>query len=209
MEGRHPIIVIGRSFGAGGRAIGKRLSAQLGISFYDTELLKEAAAEFGFAREVFARADERRPSMLRRLVTQVYGIQEAYMSDALSPESLYQAQSSVIRAIAKREPCIIIGRSADYILRDFPGLLSVFVHAPIAFRARKIVERGDASDELEAIELAKQKDRSRQDYYNYFTGRQWGVASNYDLTLDSSLLNAELNAGFIASYLDKVLSFPS
>lgn len=205
MANDYPIVSIGRSFGAGGRAIGRSLSAILDIPEYDNELLKEAAEEFGFSREVFARADEKRPSVLKRLVTQIYGVQEAYnIGSNLSPENLYQAQSLVIRSIAKRGPCIIIGRTADYILRDFPGLLKVFIHAPLAYRACKIVERGDAADEMEAIELARIKDRRRQEYYNYFTGRDWGVASNYDLTLDSSLLPPDENARIIASYLEKL-----
>ena len=205
MEFNHPIISIGRSFGAGGRAIGRALSSLLGIPVFDKELLKESAEEFGFSKEIFLRADEKRPSRFRRLVTQAYGVQEAYISDTLSPENIYQAQSLVIRAIARREPCIMIGRTADYILRDFPGLLRVFVHAPLTHRAKKIVERGDALSDIEAINLAKIKDKNRQEYYNYFTGRKWGEASNYDLTLDSSLLTPEENAEFISQYLKKVL----
>lgn len=200
MENSNPIITIGRSFGAGGRAIGKCLSEMLGIPVYDNELLKEAAQQFGFSKEIFARADEKRPSVFRRFVSHAYGVQEAYIADALSPENLYQAQSAVIRAIAKKSPCIFIGRTADYILRDFPGLLSVFLHAPLAFRAIKIVERGDASSEIEAIELANRRDKKRQEYYNYFTGRQWGVASNYDLTLDSSLHSPNQSADFIVKF---------
>ena len=205
MENDHPIISIGRSFGAGGRAIGRRLAAILDVPLFDNELLKEAAEEFGFSREVFVSADEKRPSIIKRFVTQMYGVQEAFNSSVtLTVENLYQAQSLVIRAIAKRGSCIIIGRTADYILRDFPGLLKVFVHAPLSYRAKKIVERGDAASEIEAIELARQKDKKRQEYYNYFTGRRWGAASNYDLTLDSSLLLPQDSAEFIALYLKKI-----
>lgn len=207
METAYPIITIGRSFGAGGRAIGRRLSSLLEIPFYDNELLKAAAAEFGFASEIFARADEKKPSIFKRLVTQAYGVQEAYLSDALSSETLYQAQSQVIRSIASLGPCIIIGRTADYILRDFPGTVKVFVHAPLAYRAQKIVERGDAATSEEAIELARQKDRNRQEYYNYFTGREWGTAANYDLTVDSSLLTPQLSAEVISFFIKKVLKF--
>lgn len=199
----HTVIVIGRCFGAGGRAIGRELSAILGVPCYDDELLKEAAREFGFPSEVFARADEKRPPLFKRLVSQAYGVQEAYVPTVTS-ENLYQAQSRVIRQIASRGPCIIIGRTADYILRDFPGLVSVFLHAPLAFRARKIVERDDAPSVEDAIELARRKDRSRQEYYNYLTGRRWGCASNYDLTLDSSLLPVEAIASIIATFVGKI-----
>lgn len=197
------VIVIGRCFGAGARAIGGLLSRSLGMPVYDREVLKEAAEGFGFSREFFARADEKRPSLFKRLVTQAYGVQEAFLSDTFSSENIYQAQSKVIRAIARRGPCIIIGRTADYILRDFPGLLSVFLHAPLSYRAPKIVERGDAASEEEAIELARQMDKRRQEYYNYFTGRQWGCAINYDLTLDSSLLPPEKTAEIIATFFNE------
>lgn len=200
---KHPVISIGRSFGAGGRAIGRRLAALMDFPFYDKELLKEAAHEFGFSSEIFQRADEKKPSIFKRLVTQAYGVQENFMPEALSTENLYQAQSLVIRSLAKRGPCIIIGRTADYILRDFPGLVKIFLHAPVAYRARKIIERGDASDEVEAIELARRKDTGRRDYYNYFTGRHWGEAANYDLTLDSSLLPQEETAEIIMDFIKK------
>ena len=205
MEKEGTVISIGRSYGAGGRAIGRRLSALRGIPCYDNELLKEAAKEFGISGEIFSKVDEKRPTLLKRLVTQTYGIQETFnIGRNLSGETIYQAQSLVIRAIAKRGPCIIIGRTADYILRDFEGLLKVFVHAPVAWRALRIVERGDAPTEEEAIDLARQKDRRRQAYYNYFTGREWGMASNYDLCIDSSLLTPEKNAEIIAVYLEKI-----
>ena len=200
MEKISPIITIGRSFGAGGRSIGKCISAILGIPFYDNEILQEVAREFGFSKSIFARADEKRPSRFRRIISHAYGVPEAYMADTLGPENLYQAQSLVIRSIARRGPCIIIGRTADYILRDFEGLVSVFLHAPLSYRALKIVERGDAPSEVEAIEMARNKDRRRQEYYNYFTGRQWGVASNYNLTLDSSLLPSEDSARLIIEF---------
>lgn len=199
------VVSIGRSFGAGGRAIGRALSSIMEIPFYDNELLKEAAREFGLSKDIFARADERRPSMFKRLVTQIYGVQETFnISSSMTAENLYQAQSLVIRSIASRGPCIIIGRTADYILRDFPGLVKVFFHAPVAYRALKIMERGDAPSEIAAIELARSKDRGRREYYNYFTGRHWGEASNYDLTFDSSLLAPEEYAALLASYIGKL-----
>lgn len=209
MENIYPIISIGRSFGAGGRAIGRELSRILEIPFYDQELLKEAARECGFPSDVFARVDEKRPSALKRLVTQMYGVQEAFNYSAnFTSENIYQAQSLVIRAIAKRGPAIFIGRTADYVLRDFPGLLKVFIHAPLSYRALKIVERGDASTEEEAIELARRKDRCRRDYYNYFTGRHWGSASNYDFSLDASLMSAQKCAEVIAFFLKLIQNNP-
>ena len=184
MENYNQVIVIGRCFGAGGRTVGRNLAATLNIPFYDNELLAEAASKFGFSREVFARVDEKRPSFLKRLLTQSYGVQESFGNDTLSAETLYHAQSRVIKAIAACGPCVIVGRTADYILRDLPNLVSVFLHAPLSLRAKQIVERGDSPSLEEAIELARQKDRQRQEYYDYFTGRHWGEASNYDLTIN-------------------------
>lgn len=198
----YPIIVIGRSFGAGGRAIGKLLSERLGIPYYDNELLMETARQFGLQSHIFAGADEKRPSFFKRLLTQSYGVQEAYGQDTLSSEALYQAQSRVIRNIAERGSCIIVGRTADYILRDYPGLKSIFLHAPVEYRAAKIVARGDAPTTEEAIELARRRDRDREAYYNYFTGRHWGEATNYTLTLDSSKADPGRIVDLITSYLE-------
>lgn len=197
----HPVVVIGRRFGAGGRAIGKIVAERLGISYYDNELLMETARQFGFSRHIFDGADEKRPSFLKRLLSQSYGVQEAYNTEALSCESLYQAQSRVIRSIAQKGPCVIVGRTADYILRDFSSLTSIFLHAPLQYRASKIMDRGDASSLEEATELAKRRDKDREAYYNYFTGRQWGVASNYGLSLDSSAGEPAEIADFIIAFL--------
>lgn len=200
MQEDYPIIVIGRSFGAGGRAIGKLLSSYLSIPYYDNELLKAAAEEFGFSSSVFASVDEKRPSWLKRLLTLSYGVQENYNPEALSSETLYQAQSRVIRSIADKGPCIFVGRTADYILRDYPGVISIFLHAPLEYRAAKIMARGDASSKEEALELARLRDRERESYYNYFTGRKWGSAPNYTLSLDSSQSSPERLVDVILTY---------
>lgn len=202
MEDSHKIIVIGRSFGSGGRRIGKRVGHLLGIPFYDRELLQEASAEYGYSRKVFALADEKKPSLLKRFVTQSYGVQETYQPDAFSVESLYAIQSKVIREIARKGPCVIVGRTADYILRDFEKLLSVFIHAPIDFRARNALERGDAENMERALEITRKIDREREHYYNSFSGRKWGMASNYHLSLDAAAIGDETAARIIADIYD-------
>lgn len=181
-----PIIVIGRSFGAGGRALGHELARLMDLTYYDNELLSAAASKLGFENEIFARADEKRPSFFRRFVTRSYGVQETFTPDTLSGESLYEAQSRVIKEVAGAGGCVIVGRTADYILRDHPSLTSIFLHAPKTFRASKILERGDAADLKSALELARKCDREREAYYNYFTGRKWGHSENYHYTFDSS-----------------------
>lgn len=192
------IIVIGRSFGSGGRNIGKKIAEKIGIPFYDRELLKRASAEFGYSPHIFELADEKKPTLLKRIVSQSYGIAETYQPDTISVESLYQIQSRVIHSIAERSSCVIVGRTADYILRDFPNVISIFIHSPIEKRAREILSRGDASNLEKAMEKAKKIDRKRESYYNFFSGKKWGVADNYHLSFDSSKLSAETIAEIVA-----------
>ena len=200
MSEKNKIIVIGRSFGSGGRKIGARIAEKLGLPFYDRELLKQASTEFGYSPHIFAHADEKRPSLLKRIVSQSYGIAESYQTDTISVESLYEIQSRVIRSVAERSSCVIVGRTADYILRDFPGLISIFIHSPIEERAREIIDRKEAPDMNKAIDLATKIDKERESYYNFFSGKKWGHASNYHLTFDSSMLNADT----IAEIVEKV-----
>ncbi len=194
------VIVIGRQFGSGGRKIGKAVAARLGIGYYDKELLSEAAGSMGFSPDIFVAADEKRPSPFRSLLQGVYGIADNFHTTTMCGERLYRAQSDVIRKICEMGRCVIVGRTADYVLREHPGLVSVFLHAPIESRARKIVERGDATTIDQAIDLARKRDNDREDYYNYFTGRHWGEASNYHLTLDSSSLPEERATDIIVAF---------
>lgn len=181
------VIVIGRQYGGGGRKLGKTLAARFGVPYYDKELLAEAAKTMGYSEKIFDRADEKKPSILRSLLSFNYGATSApYNTFSLTNENIYRLQSDVIRRICEKSSCVIVGRTADYIMREHPGLLSIFVHAPLEKRVAGIIERGEAGDENEARELINRKDHDRESYYNYFTNRHWGRASNYDLTVDSS-----------------------
>lgn len=195
------IIVIGRQFGSGGREIGRLLASQLGVPYYDKELLREAAKRFGYRHELLEKADERRPSPFRALFDAGYG-SPTYGLSGLGRERLYLAQSEVIRRIVAEGPCVIVGRTADYIVRDDERLTSVFLHCDDAARARRIIGRHDCADEAAAIEMARKRDRHRENYYNYFTGRKWGHAANYHLTLDVSKLSAEAAAKLILHFLE-------
>lgn len=199
----HPVFVIGRRFGAGGRAIGKALAAKLGIPYFDKSLLEEAARNSGLSPEVFAHADEKRPSIFRQWITAAYGVADNSGYETFSGNSLYRAQSEVMRSLAQKGPCVFVGRSADYILRDFPGLVSVFIHASDGSRAERIVNRGDALDSAKALELAYRRDRDRENFYNYFTDRHWGHADNYHLSFDSSSMSAEDAADLIIAFSGK------
>lgn len=196
------VIVIGRQFGSGGRRIGRALAERLGIAYYDKTLLSEAAAKLGFNKEIFANADERKPSFLSSLTGLSFGA-DSWSSPGLSSEKIYLAQSRAIRDIISRKPCVIVGRTADYIGRDLPNLISIFLHSPIEKRARHIMERGDSPSVKEAIELARKRDKEREGYYNYYTGRHWGVADNYHLSIDSSSMSDNNIIDIIVAYLEK------
>lgn len=196
------VVVIGREFGSGGRAVGRIIANRLGIPYYDKELLSEAAGRLGFSPAIFADADEKRPSMFRSLMQGLYGVPDHFNTDSMSGEGVYQSQSRTIREICSKDSCVIVGRTADYVMRDHPGLVSVFLHAPVGFRAKKILDRGDASTLQQATEMARKSDRNRAHYYNYFTGRDsWGKASNYHLSLDASRLSNEVAADIIISFI--------
>lgn len=196
------VIVIGREFGSGGRRIGQKLARRLGCAYYDKELLTEAAASMGFMPEIFDLHDEKKPSVLNSFFQSFYGITQSYNENACGGASLYREQSKVIKRLCEQGPCIIVGRTADYVLRDHPRLLSVFLHSPLEHRAARIVERGEASTETEAMEMAQRRDRERESYYNYYTGRRWGRANNYHLTLDASRLDDDTIVSLLANIVN-------
>lgn len=196
------IIVIGRQFGCGGRAIGKRIAEALSIPYYDKTLLSEASREHGYSPTLFHQVDERRPSFFRNFL----GLQSgttfpASQPGTLSGETLYQQQSEVIRSICEKGSCVIVGRTADYVMRDHPGMVSLFIHAPIDFRIKNIIERGDAATHREAEDLARRFDRTRESYYNYYTNRHWGTADNYHLCFDASKIDADAIVALFVSHL--------
>lgn len=186
------VIVIGREFGSGGRTVGKLLATKLGIDYYDTELLDKAAAAEGVHPEVFKDHEEKRPSRLKALLQGAYGIADNFHTVPLSGERIYRVQSKIIKDVSDKGSCVIVGRNADFILREHPKLLSVFLHSDIEKRAQRIVDRGEAENLEKAVEMARQKDKRRESFYNFYTGeKRWGVASNYDLTLDTTRLKSE------------------
>lgn len=187
------LIVIGRQFGSGGRRIGKLLADALGVPYYDRTLLSEAARQMGMSADVFERHDERRPSLIRSLLSFTYGSSNVDVnSSPMSDEKVYELQSRVIRDICSRESCVIVGRTADYIMRDHPRMVSIFIHAPLEFRIANTLRKQEAKDEKEAEEMAHRHDHGRQSYYNYYTNRDgWGLASNYHLTFDASRISDE------------------
>ncbi len=183
---RKRIITISREFGSGGRTIGKMAAEELGISCYDRELIEKVAAETGFGREYIREQGEDVPA--RNLFAYSFvgrGV------DGLSPEDyLWSAQSKVIWELAEKEPCVIVGRCADYVLRNRADCLNVFIHASMEKRADRIVRLYGECDKSPNKRL-REKDKRRKVNYKYYTEREWGIAQNYHLTLDSGELGPE------------------
>ena len=193
------IINIGRQFGGGGLGVAYELGRKLGIPVYDKELIQKAAQDSGFSKELFEESDERKRFFsLSSIFANRFSDTENYMSDS----GLFKIQSETIRKIAEQGSAVIVGRCADYILRDMECTLDVFLTSPLDVRAARLSERLGISVE-EAEKLAEEKDKARAEYYNYYTFTDWGVASTYDLCLDSSLLGVEGPADFIIDFARK------
>lgn len=197
MKDNELIINVGRQFGSGGRLVALALGRKLGIPVYDQELIAKAAEQSGFSKELFANSDEKRNLLaLSSFILDVgrFGSADNYMSD----NQLFVIQSNVIRSLADKGPAIFIGRCSDYILRD-RKCLDVFVTATDEVRIKRIAERMNITPE-QADSLMRKKDRTRETYYNYYTFGNWGVASNYDLCVDSSVLGIEGTADMIIDF---------
>lgn len=193
------IINIGRQFGAGGLSVAHALSKRLGIPVYDKELLKKAAQESGFSAEFFEQSDEKKRFFsLSAIFTNGFGDTENYMSD----RGLFKMQSQAIRAIADQGSAIIVGRCSDYILREMDCALNIFLTAPVENRAESIKDEYGLSLE-EAMKFVVEKDKERADYYNYYTFGDWGIASTYDLCINSAVLGIEGTADYIIEFITK------
>ena len=189
------IITISREFGSGGRTIGKAVAQKLGIPCYDAELITEMAKQSGFAEDYVREAGEYAPGGL---------LNSMFTSRAGGPTNediLWQIQCNIVAQLAKKGPCVIVGRCGDYILRDRPDVLKVFVHADMAFRAKRIVEVYGQREESPEQRL-KEKDKRRSTYYRFYTGRKWGQLDTYDLMLNSGVLGIEKCTELICTIFD-------
>ncbi len=196
------VITIARQYGSGGRTIGQMLAKELGVEYYDKDLIIKASEESGINVDLFAKADEKSKSFFTKLKKKNYGgdVLSPDSSDFTSEENLFNYQAKIIRDLAEKESCIIIGRAADYILKDRNDVLSVFVHAPQEFLMEQAAKKHSMSDrELEKY-IAK-IDRARADYYKAHTGREWTDARNYHLCLDSSRLGFDRCVEEIIAYM--------
>jgi len=203
MAEKNVIINVGRQLGSGGHDIGRMLALDFGARYYDRELLNLAAKESGFSEKLFEAHDERK-GFLRGL----FNIQAAHVSEGslyrtgFTQENLFQFQSEAIRKAAQEGACVFVGRCADYILRDFPNTVNVFITASMAYRIEQIANKQHISHE-EARKFIEQKESRRAAYYNYYTGKKWGAAESYDLCIDSSVLGLQQTEKLIAEFIRK------
>ena len=197
MDDKRILINIGRQYGAGGKGVAAVLGERLGIPVYDNELLQKAAEESGFSPAFFRKSDERR--RLWRFGS-LFGLNKAssYAPSAIDGTELFKFQSQAIRDIAEKGSAIFVGRASDYVLRDM-DCLDVFICAPLESRVARVCQR-TGMDAAEAEKLVLRKDRTRSEYYNFFTFGNWGVASNYDLCIDSSLVGIEGCADLVIEF---------
>ena len=185
------IITVSRQFGSGGRSIAKELAKKLGYDYYDSELVEKVAKETGFDPSYIADAGEYAPG--RSILS--YALSSVSPHAAVNPmnasDYLWSTQSRIITEIAEKGNCVIVGRCADFILRDREDCLNVFIHANDEYRAKRIVELYGVRDKSPRKRL-DEKDAKRRVNYKYFTGREWGKIENYHIALDSSVLGSEL-----------------
>lgn len=198
------IITIGREFGSGGREIGIKLAEAFDVKCYDKELLSVAAKESGLCQEIFAAHDERPTnSFLYSLVMDTYSlgyISNPYLDMPLD-QKVFLAQFDAIKKIANEGACVIVGRCADYALSNYPNCISIFVHAPLEDRIKRICEKQQINENA-AKDLITKTDKKRANYYNFYSNKKWGAASSYDLSVNSSVLGIERTLEFIKDFID-------
>ena len=198
------VITIGRQFGSGGREIGRLVAEKLGIDYYDKELLTEASKSTGMNSDFFEAADERSPrffSSLMAFSTGFHGGSFVIGNSPISNDNIYRQQSEVIEALAERSSCVILGRTADYILRNHPNAISIFIHASIDSCVERIMRRDRCKTVDEARALAEKRNKLRAEYYNFYTDKRWGESMSYDLSIDSSKQSVEQTADIIVDYV--------
>ena len=194
------IITVGRQLGSGGRIIAKELAQILGISFYDKELIQRVSVESGVSSKFFENADESvNPALTGGLITEFF--QDVFLSN----ESLFQMQSDVIRKIAETEPAVFVGRCADYILRDHPHAVHLFVSANIDDRIERVAKYHGISAE-KSVALIEKTDKKRASFYNYYSNKTWGAAKSYDLCINTSALGIEASTAFVLDFVKKKLN---
>ena len=203
MNSTSSIITIGREYGSGGRQIGQEVAKYFGIKCYDKELLEHAANDSGICKELFEHHDEKPTnSFLYSLVMDTYsfGYTSSAFSDMPINQKVFLAQFETIKKIAAEGPCIMIGRCADYALADFDNCISIFVHADMDKRIKRIASKY-ALTEAKARDQILKTDKKRASYYNYYSDKKWGDGSSYNMCIDSGVCGIDGTVQLIKDFV--------
>ena len=198
------IITITRQFGSGGHDIGEALANRLGIPFYDKELISIAAKESGICPEVFEAVDEKATnSLLYSLSVGLYSYGSGFSGTGDLPvnDRLYILQHKIIKELAEKENFVVVGRCADYILKEKSNVVKVFIYADLETRINRAIKRNDIENDR-AKQAVIKADKNRANYYSFYSGKKWGQPENYDLCINSTELSTDQAVDLILSYLD-------
>lgn len=197
------IITVARQFGSGGHEVAEKTAKLLKIPFYDKELISLAAKESGLSETLFEDIEEKPTTSL--LFSLVMGLQtgqatQYHYGDFINTDAIFRIQSQVIRTLAERDSCVIVGRCSDYVLREETNLINVFVHADIEQRTQRIMELYNLK-EKEALDVILKNDSHRSSFYNFYANKVWGSVDNYHLSVNTSKITLDEAADIIASYV--------
>jgi len=198
------ILTIGREYGSDGRLIGKRVAELMGVTFYDSQLITMAAKESGMSQSLLTDIDEKAANSLMYSLSVGSGHFMGFSGAFNMPlnDKLFLVQADIIKDIAEKESAVIVGRCADYVLRENEDVVNIFIYAPYDKRKENVAERFGISLD-KAADMIVKKEKQRKNYYNYYSGAKWGTRSNYHLCIDSTLMGVEGTAQFIADILNK------
>lgn len=201
------VITIGRQLGSGGKEMAEMLARELGVSVYDKALLQAAACESGIDASLFEQADENESTSLFGSFFSIHGSISEYFAggSCIDNDRLFEIQSEAIRNIAQDESCIIVGRCAEYVLRDHPAMLSVFITADHNDRVERIM-RTEGLEREAAVEFIEKNDKKRRSYHDYYATTHWGEACSYDLCVNVSRLGIAATVDFLKQYILKRFS---
>jgi len=197
-------ITIGRELGSGGKIIGDSLAQRFGIACYDKQLINLASQESGLGKEFFERADEKSSFSIPGNIFGFRGFLANGGANYLCNETLFKIQSDVIRNVAERESCIFVGRCADYILREHPCLVRIFITASLKDRIERLCKAHNISEKNARTQI-EQTDKKRASYYNYYSNKTWGAANSYDLCINSSLLGIDETVNSVEAFIRETI----
>lgn len=203
-DSMNKIITITRQYGSGGREIGRKLAEAYDVPFYDNEIISRAAKETGFAEAAFERAEDKASNSLLYSIAMgmnVFSNQEVGFSGLSLDDRIFLAQSKVIRNVADEGPCVIVGKCADYILKDRENVVNLFINATLDFRIKRAIEV-DGISQNKSAETVLKKDKSRANYYKYHSGERWDNVLNYDMAIRSDLCGIDGTVACLKAYLD-------